>query len=336
MINDLSANDIVTPVIIAPSNNVIDFPINFTTRTISFRTRSGKDTHEHSVWEIATDEAFTNIERTFETPGNMGFTPIDNLKHSTTYYLRVKYVGESGNESDWSSAIKVTTIEDLTPKRTVIEIPKITYPTYNLTDVPVSLTATASVFSLSEGDDEYHHSVWVLSIDADFITPVETIQSDNDAFSIELDTLEYQTDYYLRVKHVSNNGTESYWSPVIKFTTLTRVIKPIIVDIATPEILALLNNATNVSTSFVVPVTEFIVLDGEDTHDYSQWEVSTDSVFAFTDEDYISKSNVYEQSVSSLRHEKIYYIRVRHVGKSGCKSNWSPVVKFTTIPQLEN
>lgn len=261
MINDLSANDIITPVIIAPSNNVIDFPINLVTRTISFRTRSGTDTHQHSVWEIATDETFTNIDRRFEASGNTYFTAVNNLKNGTTYFLRVKYVGESGNESDWSSVIKVTTIEAVTPEPIIVETPKITYSTYTTIDAPVIL-----------------------------VTPdIPDVMPD---------------------------------------------VKPIVVDIETPQILELMNNATNVGTSFAVPVSEFIVSNGEDTHDYSQWAITTDSIFAFTETEYISNSGIYEQEIKSLRKGKIYYLRVRHVGKSGSKSKWSPTVKFTTIPEV--
>jgi hypothetical protein len=266
MINDLSANDIITPVIIAPSNNVIDFPINLVTRTISFITRSGTDTHQHSIWEIATDETFTNIDRRFEASGNTYFTAVNNLKNGTTYFLRVKYVGESGNESDWSSVIKITTIQDVTPEPIIAETPKVAYSTYTAIDVPV------------------------IPIVPD-ITPdvVPDIIPD---------------------------------------------VKPIVIDIETPEILELMNNATNVGTSFIVPVSEFIVLDGEDTHDYSQWAITTDSIFAFTETEYISTSGIYEQEIKSLRNGKIYYLRVRHVGKSGSKSKWSPTIKFTTISPI--
>lgn len=335
MINDLSAKDIVTPIIIAPSNDVIDFPINFAARTISFRTISGNDTHHHSVWELATNETFTNVDRSFETASNANFAFINNLNNATTYFLRVKFVGESGNVSNWSSIVKVTTIEDHTPKPTTIETPRIVYPTHNLTDVSLTITADMSVFTLSQGIDAYDHSVWELSLDSDFTVPIKTIQSDTESSSIQLESLNHSTDYYLRAKHVSKNHIQSKWSPGIKFTTTAPEVKPI-VKIETPNITELYNNATNVSTSFVVPVTEFVVANGTDVHDYSIWEVSTDSVFAFTDVDYVSKSNVFEQAVDSLRHGKIYYIRVRHVGKSGSISDWSPVIKFTTIPQVDN
>jgi len=72
-----------------------------------FTTSGYSDTWQSTHWQIATDSSFTSIilDYTETDPANQSTLTIDSdlFSLNTTYYIRAKYKGSSGLESEWSS-----------------------------------------------------------------------------------------------------------------------------------------------------------------------------------------------------------------------------------------
>jgi hypothetical protein len=102
---------ITTPSITSPTTGAIDigeFP-SFTSSAFGV-TPSGVDTHVSSDWQIATDSNFTNIVDSSigDTSNRTSYTATTGLTISTTYYVRVRYNGNTLT-SEYSNAISFTT-----------------------------------------------------------------------------------------------------------------------------------------------------------------------------------------------------------------------------------
>lgn len=101
-----------------PKQPVIAVPVNGTTgasTTLQFQASAFDyagpvDTHLNSDWQLATDAGFTNIaqQSMASTTNKTTWTPATML-NLTTYYLRVRYRGASGNVSNWSTTSSFTT-----------------------------------------------------------------------------------------------------------------------------------------------------------------------------------------------------------------------------------
>ena len=102
-------------IVMAPSiTNIINGATNIDS-TISltgsiFTVSSGSDTHQFTDWQIATDNAFTNIisQSISDTVNKISWVS-GTLQPATTYYARVRYKGNAYGYSNWSSIITFTT-----------------------------------------------------------------------------------------------------------------------------------------------------------------------------------------------------------------------------------
>lgn len=101
-----------------PKQPVIAVPVNGTTgasTTLQFQASAFDyagpvDTHLNSDWQLATDAGFNTIVQSSmaSTTNKTTWTPAA-MANLTTYYLRVRYRGVSGNVSNWSTTSSFTT-----------------------------------------------------------------------------------------------------------------------------------------------------------------------------------------------------------------------------------
>lgn len=107
--------------------------------------------------------------------------------------------------------------------------------------------------------------------------------------------------------------------------------------IVTPSITSPVGGATNVNLSPTLTATAFAAAPvGSDTHQSSQWQVSTNSGFTSTVYD-SGTTTTNKTSVTvpagTLALNTVYYSRVRYTGVTIGTSAWSPTVTFTTSNQ---
>jgi len=108
---------IVTPVILTPVNDSTGIntqPLITSTGFLGLRAKGVADTHNNSEWELSTDPAFNNvIYRHAEDPNSLTELDLDalgfELESQTQYYVRVRYIGQSGNRSLFSNPVHFTT-----------------------------------------------------------------------------------------------------------------------------------------------------------------------------------------------------------------------------------
>lgn len=103
------------PVILVPTNGATGTNTSLTFQADAFQAIGTPDTHASSDWQVATDAAFTTVVQSSmaSTTNKTTWTPaaFNNL---TTYYVRVRYRGASGNVSAWSDTSTFTT-QNLAP-----------------------------------------------------------------------------------------------------------------------------------------------------------------------------------------------------------------------------
>ena len=101
---------ITTPSITSPTTGAIDQSSAVIVTSDAFVvTPGGADTHISSDWQIATDAGFSNIiDSSIADTSNKTSYTVSGLSTSTTYYVRVRYNGNTLT-SEYSSAISFTT-----------------------------------------------------------------------------------------------------------------------------------------------------------------------------------------------------------------------------------
>ena len=102
-------------------------------------------------------------------------------------------------------------------------------------------------------------------------------------------------------------------------------------SVITPNVTAPTNGQTGLSGTVSFTSNAFAMEGGTDTHQSSDWQLSTTSDFAtlvssVTD----SASNKTSWSVTGLNPNTTYYARVRYKGVISGYSAWSPVINFST------
>lgn len=103
----------------------------------------------------------------------------------------------------------------------VIDTPSITSPADDATDIGLEPELTADTFNVSVGSDTHASSDWQTADDAGFSNIVE--ESLADASNLESYTvtgpLDYETEYFVRVRYRGASGAVSGWSSTVSFTT---------------------------------------------------------------------------------------------------------------------
>lgn len=111
---------------------------------------------------------------------------------------------------------EVTLITVLPPS---VKAPSISYPTYGLSKLGTSFTATTSAFAVSTGSDTMVSVEWQVSPDASFFSNVINGSLNGAGTTFTVTGLNYATTYYLRARHKGTNKGYSAWSTPVKFST---------------------------------------------------------------------------------------------------------------------
>ncbi|MBN1300227.1 MAG: T9SS type A sorting domain-containing protein [Melioribacteraceae bacterium] len=229
------------------------------------------------------------------------------LQENTTYYWRVK-ASANENSSSWSDAWSFTTM--LVP----LDTPTLVSPVNNTLDIdPEAVT-----LDWNDVTDAVSYTLNV-STDAGFTNNIISQASiSGSSYSIASGVLNYEQDYFWRVKAVGN-GKESGWSGSFKFTTL---IQPL-------QAPALIAPADGVSNLILTPTLDWSNVATATSYGL---QVASDSDFnnKVIDATSLGESQ-YAILAGTLTGSTTYYWRV-NAAREGETSDWSVVRSFTTEP----
>lgn len=206
--------------------------------------------------------------------------------------------------------------------------PSITSPVNDTTANLSSQLFIASAWSTDFPEDSLQAVKWQIATDSAFTNLVVDVTKTTGLMDRHnLENILPGTDYFVRVAHVGFYGYTSGWSSVRKFTRPPEQ-KPLTPTIQYPSV----NGDLNVQT-FTLTTSAFTGTAPGDTHLTSDIQMATDA--AFTNIAYQSLDDAVKKtswSVNLVSRDTAYYIRVRHNGSSGWKSDWSASRVVTYVP----
>jgi len=121
---NLTINPAITiaPTIIVPANNSTVSCNTVLVSASAFSNLGPADTQLAANWQLATDPAFTNVvQQSLNDSVNLNSYLFENLSLSTTYYVRVSYVGHISPVSQYSTPISFTTSSVCYPSEEIYE-----------------------------------------------------------------------------------------------------------------------------------------------------------------------------------------------------------------------
>lgn len=102
-------------------------------------------------------------------------------------------------------------------------------------------------------------------------------------------------------------------------------------SVVTPNVTSPTNGKSGLSGTVNFSSNAFAMEGGTDTHQVSDWQLSTQANFAtLVNSTSGDSGNKTSWTVSNLNPNTIYYVRVRYKGVVSEYSDWSPVINFTT------
>jgi len=213
---------ILKPTNISPADETVDTGLTPTLEASGYFSLYGVNMIS-SRWQLSTVPDFSSLEIDETVSGtSTTFTPSDNLSTLTTYYWRVQYKDTNENVSDFSDPTEFTTANFF------IVQPSITSPSDQETDVSDTITITTTAFeSFPQGSDTHESTDWQISDDSSFTNIVfESLNDTSNLESIGLSSgvLSTSTTYYVRARHTGVTFGDSFYSPVIEFTTASSFI----------------------------------------------------------------------------------------------------------------
>lgn len=251
-------------------------------------------------WDPGTESRGNILQYSVNSDMTDAIVPNSNylkgLEPGTKYYWRVKATNNDIS-SEWSE------IWNFTSDDGKLSVPALSSPANNFVDVTINPTLNWNSVANATGYTIQY------SFNSNMSDPIQNTSSST---SKSLSGLNYETQYYWRVK-ATNGDIESDWSDVWNFTTRSNTLDA-------PTLSSPANNALNVDINpalnwnSVANATEY-------TLQYSINDDLTDAV-SFT------TSNL-SQSISSLNYETSYYWRVKATNND-TESEWSEIWKFTT------
>ncbi len=138
-----------------------------------------------------------------------------SLAKNTTYRVRGRYKDAEGAWSAWSPDAIFTTI-DLN-----VATPSVASPLDGATNISLRPTLTSSAFAMATGPGTHGASQWQIATDPGFVSVVaDTGETDTLLTAFDPPTLLLATTYHARVRHKSDDGLWSAWSPAVSFTTV--------------------------------------------------------------------------------------------------------------------
>ena len=338
-----------TPEIVFPVDSSSKNPLAPTIRASSFYSENQGDVHLNSDWELATEPTFDVIEKSIYTSVGYKTTwSLADLFANTIYYVRVRYRGSVGGQSEWSqvqtfkTGLKVvsggvasgdgtdldTDAED--GLKSDPERPSIIYPSDRDTDnIPTTVTIKSSVFR-SRSKDEHFASRWFLRDEQGTTLIKESGQTKEFRTAWVLKDLEEGTGYQVNVIYEGQEKGDSIASKPATFVTRMNT------TIATPTIV----HPTSLGkvTDLVVEGSVFTTSKDGQIHASSDWEVyNTSNTLIFNKYDDTENKITLPLSTlfAGLVKDAKYSVRVRYKGPGGMaeRSLWSKKVEFKTTDQ---
>ncbi|MEQ9091710.1 MAG: T9SS type A sorting domain-containing protein [Balneola sp.] len=301
MVNSFTvkAEDASVPELLSPSNNIqeVELSPNF-----AWGSAQGATKYEFQLSSILDFSSLTENQTLNDTTYSIS----SDLDYETQYFWRVRGIGVS-DTSDWSPVFNFRTIVDKP------EAPDLISPEDGAVDLDVT-----SLFKWTSVKNAESYTLQISEV-SDFTTTLfESTLSDTMETA---DGFDYQSAYYWRVK-ASNSTGDSEYSTTFSFTVKAE-------DASVPEPLSPENNSESVS---VTP--EFIWSNVQGAVKY-QFQLSDDVQFNTT-----LVSDIQSDSTTGisfdLNFETTYFWRVRGIGAASDSSDWSPVMTFTTTPDIPN
>jgi len=170
-------------------------------------------------WQISevSDFSTTVVDDTVSGTSTT-YTPSSYLDPNTSYFWRVRYADDNGDQSEFSEATSFQTANIFTDQ------PTITEPADGATDIAEQPIIESSAFNTVNGSDTHVASQWVITRVSD---GVEVFDSGEDTSNLEsiqvpagvLD--EGEVSYTVKVRHKGDTYGFSAYSPEITFTTQT-------------------------------------------------------------------------------------------------------------------
>lgn len=281
-----------------------------------------QDTHVSSDWEVATDIDFTNIvSSSLADTENKESIQVNGLNFEAIYYARVRYNG-AVHVSEWSNYTFFYVAADMK----VINKPLIESWEHQSGTGALSqlFRVNATPYTTNGYTVPFTESRWWV---AETGAPYGSyVTSPNNKLSL---TLEIGKSYKAMVSYV-DAVRMSEVSDEFVFTVIDDRV------VLTPTVLAPENNSTDhISTpTFVTTAFNFNsdLLGYTESHVSSDWQIARNSDFSVIEvNDQGNASSLTTKTLASpLLFETDYYLRVRHRGTIKL-SDWSPVVKFTTM-----
>lgn len=333
---NLATGSIIAPTVVAPSNGATGVLKPVTITSSAFTATSGTDTHQSTVFEVATNSNFTNS--TLYNSGAAGVTltslTLSTLVDGATYYVRVKYTGAALGTSNFGATSSFTVKAVLTITKPYVNIPGgggITIGGGSGVYVGTSATFTCSTFAVTGGTDTHASTDWQVSTNTSFSIVVPGLTATTGKTSAYMSGFVQDTTYYIRCRHVGASGTTSEWGDTKVFKGGTGGgTTP---NSTTPSITYPSNGATNVPVNLTLTSSPFSSSNGS-THLNSSWQLSLSSVFSSINQQSPgSTTNLTSWTPSTLLPNTTYYAQVLHAAtKDGVNtgSGWSPTISFTT------
>lgn len=317
-----------TPTITSPNNGSTNVNSTITITSSSFSSSDSSDIHTSSDWELATDNGFgTKVKTSTASTVDKTTWNVTGLTSNTLYYVRVRHNGSDSGATEWSSANSFTTKAPEVVGQ--VAKPAITSPTNGTTGLNTSFTISASAFSSSANGDSHKATDWEVSTDVGFGTVVKSSYDNTSGkTNWSVGGLTGNVVYYLRVRYKGTIGGNSPWSDVVNVKTKEggesgTVNKP---SITSPS-----QGAVVSTGSVTITCSVFSSQTSGETHQRSDWEISTNSAFTvIVKSSYDVGTDLTSWGVTGLASGKTYYVRVKHSGSSGADSDWSSTISFST------
>lgn len=155
-----------------------------------------------------------------------------------------------------------------------VTTPQITSPTEGATKVSTLTTIVGTQYENIFANDLRKNRVFEIAKTAGFDSDVVTINANVDSATVQK-SLDGNTQYYVRIKDVSQKDRESNWSPVISFTTGDAI------QANTPTITLKGYNDSpdDIGSGLTIEGSAFTLseVDQSDTHASTSWVITTDS-----------------------------------------------------------
>ena len=208
-----------TPTITFPLNNTEYTTANLTIISSNFSSTNNIFRHGKSTWVVARDAIFANkVQETIEDENTLTNYVLNNPPIGVDLYVRVRYFAETGEQSQWSTAVKFRI-------NVTVSTPTITTPATSQSEVAKDdegyINISSSAYRVSSGTYAHTSTRWQVSTVDDFTTTL--LDSVSGTATVGLTTLKIpnllpSTTYYVRCMHTCSGGVSSVWSDVRSFT----------------------------------------------------------------------------------------------------------------------